>query len=99
MPAANEPYGRLKTMACQGSGTVQIECYAHANANQDGTFNSVLQWWPTPVAVQTPVVCPGFISFEDDFQFCFCRATNGTNGLICNIDRLPDAVIPVDVTQ
>lgn len=94
MPAANEPYGRLKTMACQGAGSVVPKCYPHANANQDGTFNSVSQWWQTPVTVGTPIACPGFTSFEDDFEFCFCSATTGTTGLVCNIDRLPDATAP-----
>lgn len=94
VPAANEPYGRLKTMACVGSGTVQVECYPHANANLDGTFNSPSQWWLTPIPVGTPVACPGFYSFEDDFQFCMCTATTGTSALTCNIDRLPDATIP-----
>lgn len=94
VPAANEPYGRLKTMACEGAGTVQVECYPHANANLDGTFGSPSQWWPTPIAVGTPVACPGFFSFEDDFQFCMCTETTGTTALTCNIDRLPDATIP-----
>lgn len=81
---AEQPFGDRKTASCvvySGSGcTVQVRCIPHSG------------FWapPTPLAVQTPISCPGFTSFPETFESCFEEITGGTNCCVGGwIDRLP----------
>lgn len=82
-PGATVPAGggNAKEVACQGSGTIQTECFP-----QPG------QWWATPIAVQTPLTCPAARKFHSGFGACRCTITSaGATNVTCNIDRLPGA--------
>lgn len=85
VPADNEPFGERKTATCQGAGqTVQVYCIQHTG-----------YWAGTPIPVGTPMTCPDYEGFDDTFEQCMCRITSGTGATSCWIDRLPQAVAPV----
>lgn len=81
VPASND-FGETKTMTCFGATTeVQVECFHSLN----GAYDS------DPIAVGTPVSCPGgFLTWEDDHQYCACAVlTPGPTPISCFVDRGP----------
>jgi len=85
VPAYNEPFGSRKTVTCEGSGqSVQTLCYPHV-----GYYSR------TPIPVGSPIACPGYLGFDETFEQCLCQIVSGTGAVSCWVDRLPDAVAPV----
>lgn len=76
--------GGHKTASCTlyaGTATVQVRCIPHTG-----------YWAPaTPIAVQTPITCPGSIGFDDIYEQCLLEITAcGSNCRVGGwIDRLP----------
>jgi len=73
----------LKVTACRltsGSATVQTYCWPHTGF-----------WQSDPIPVQTPITCPGYVSFAESFELCYCALITCTDcvGVGCWIDRLP----------